>query len=336
MQFGPVRAGGAAEGAVDRVAQLVGEQDVRQPGVHEVRLAQREPYPVQRVVGEAPGLGQGCSGGCQGVPRTRRGVSFPVLHGVQEVGEPAEEPAGLGERLGVAGPPGEYRGVRERRGGGGLGRLGDRQDRGAGSGERLEAHLPVHGVDEHGGVEADAGAATGAGPAPARGDPARRERHRPAGQQPVTVGHVVAHLGGGEHQRDGGGEARALALRDGGGPHATQRAGTGGPASARRPLCLSLRQNRYQQTVIIRDQSGELPVVFAQCEAQPAQMRHPLGLESLTEPMTAGPDHPEHDTPRASYVVELRHRIDRAVHPYAPPITRTPGEIIFHSQSAAA
>ena len=74
---------------------------------------------------------QGRAGGGQRIPGARRGVSFPVLHGVQEMREPSEEPPGLGERLRVAGPPGQDRGVREGGGGRGLGRFGDGQQRGA-------------------------------------------------------------------------------------------------------------------------------------------------------------------------------------------------------------
>jgi hypothetical protein len=38
-------------------------------------------------------------------------------------------------------------------------------------------------------------------------------------------------------------------------------------------------------------------MISAQRETQPAQMRHPLRLEALSEPMTARPDHSEHDNP---------------------------------------
>jgi hypothetical protein len=128
--------------------------------------------------------------------------------------EPSEEPAGLGERLRVVGPAGEDGGVREGGRGGRLGGLGDRQERGAGARERLDAALPVDRVEEHGGVEAERGAGARPGPVPAPGDPAGGEREGPARQQAVPVDHVVADLGRGEDQRDGGREAGPLALRD--------------------------------------------------------------------------------------------------------------------------
>lgn len=270
---------------------------MRQLAVRELHLAQREPYSVQSVIGEPARLHERGAGGRERVPGSRRGVSFPVLHGVQQMREPPEEPAGLGERLGVARPPGQDGRVREGGGGRGLGGLRDGQKRRPGTGERLDADLPVDGVDEYGGVEAHVGSGTGPGAPPARGDPAGGERHRPARQQPVLVRHVVAHLGRGQHQRDGGGEAGSLTLGDGRGPHPAQRARprrTPPPGGA---LDLSLRQNRYQQPVVIGDNPSELSVVSAQRETESAKMRHPLCFEPLTEAVAAGPHDSEHDTP---------------------------------------
>ncbi|MDW4910430.1 hypothetical protein RB628_35160 [Streptomyces sp. ADMS] len=57
-------------------------------------------------------------------------------------------------------------------------------------------------------------------------------------------------------------------------------------------------------------------------------MGHPLSGETLAEPVTAGPDDSEHDDPPVMRTAlncgELRHRTDCRIHPYAPPITRTP------------
>ncbi len=288
-----------AERAVHGTAQLVHEQPVHQPPVGELGLPQGQPHPVHGVVGEPPGLGERRPGGGERVPGAGRGVGRPVLHGVQEVGEPAEEPPGLGERHGVVRPPGEVRGVREGGGGRGLGRLGDGEQGRSGPRERLDAALPVHRVDQYGGVEADGAAAARPGRVPAGGDPAGGERHRSAGQQAVPVGDVVAHLGRGQHQGDGRREAGALAVRDGRGAHSAQRAGPGGapPGARTAPLGLSLSQNRYEQPVIVRHDSRELSVVLAQCEAQPAQMSHPLAREALSEPVPARPDDSEHDAP---------------------------------------
>ncbi len=259
---------------------------MRQLAVGELGLAQGEAYSVQRVVGEAAGLGERGAGRGERVPGTRRRVGLLVLHGVQEMREPAEEAPCLGEGRCVGGPSGQDRGVRERGGGGGLGRFGDGQDRCSGPGQGLDAELPLHRVHEYGGVEPDVGAGPRPGPPPAPGDPACGERHRPAGQQPVPVGDMVTHLRRGEHQRDGRREPRPLALRDGRGPHPAQRAGPGRtPPSSARPLDLSLRQHREDQAVVVGDNSRELTVISAQCETQPAQMRHPLRLETLTEPM---------------------------------------------------
>lgn len=222
------------------------------------------------------------------VPGARRGVSFPVLHRVQETGEPPEQPPGLGERPGVARPSGQDGGVREGRRGRRLGRFGDGQNRRPGPRERLDAGLPVHGVHEHRRVEPDGGSGTGPHRVPARGHPARGERHRSPRQQPVPVREVVPHLGRGEDQRHGGRESRPLTPCDGRGTH---------PAQWTRPRCtpptggllgLSLRQNGYEQPVVVGHHSRELPVILAQRETQSTQMRNPLGLEALTEPMPTG------------------------------------------------
>lgn len=258
-----------------------------------------------------------------------------VLHGVQEMREPSEEASGLGERFGVAGPSGQDRGVGEGGGGRRLGRFGDREDRRPGPGERLDADLPVHGVDQYGGVEPDGRAAARARRTPPGGHPASGARQRPAGQQPVPVGHMVTHLGRGEHQRDGGGEPGPLTLCHGRGAHATQRARSGRTPHSAVHFGLSLRQNGDKEPVVVRHDPRELTVVPTQREAQPAQMRHPLTGELVSEPMTTGPDDSEHDVPpwflRCHNDAELPHRTDRGtdrhgrfVHPYAPRITHTP------------
>ncbi|MGX1514828.1 hypothetical protein RKD44_006116 [Streptomyces collinus] len=181
----------------------------------------------------------------------------------------------------------------------GLGRFGDGEQGRSGPGERLDAALPVHGVDQYGGVEADCTAAARSGRVPAGGDPAGGERDGTAGQQAVPVGDVVAHLGRGQHQGDGSREPGPLTVRDGRGAHPAQRAGPGGPPPGARtaPLGLSLRQNRYEQPVVVRHDPRELSVVLAQREAQPAQMSHPLAREALSEPVPARPDDSEHDAP---------------------------------------
>ncbi|CAM5623285.1 hypothetical protein SMICM304S_01134 [Streptomyces microflavus] len=201
--------------------------------IGELGLAQREPYAVQRVVAEPARLGQRGAGHGERVPGARRGVSFPVLHGVQQMREPPEEASGLRERGGVLRLPGEDGGVGEGRRGGGLGGFGDRQQRGTGPREGLDAGLPVDRVDQEGGVEAERRPRTGTRPVPARRHPPRGRRDRPPGQQPVPVGDVVADLGGGEDERDGGGEPGPLPLGDRGGPHGAQRARTGGAPAGR-------------------------------------------------------------------------------------------------------
>ncbi len=274
---------------------------MREAAVAERDVAQGEADAVHRVVGEPAGPGERGAGRGERGPGAAGGVGRAGLHGVQQVREPAEQAPGLGERCGVARPSGQVRGVGEGRGGGGLGRFGDGEDRRPGSGERLDAGLPVHGVDQDGGVEADVGPGPGAGAAPARGHLARGERHGAAGQQSVAVGHMVAHLGGGEHQGDGRGEPGALAPGDGGGAHPAQRARPGGapqpPVLAVAALGLSLCQDGYEQPVVVRHDPRELSVVAAQGQAQPAQMSRPLGGEAFPEPVTAGPDDSEHDDP---------------------------------------
>ncbi len=275
---------------------------MHQPAVTELGLAQCEPHPAHGVVRQPPGLRERGPRGGERVPGARRGVGFLVLHGVEEMGEPAEEASGLGERLRVVRPPGEVRGVRERGRGRGLGRLGDGEQGRAGPGERLDAALPVNGVDQYAGVEPDGTAAARSGRVPAHGDPAGGEGHRPAGEQPVPVGDVVTHLGRGQHQGDGRREPGALTVRDGRGAHSAQRtrpglAPPGTPADPGRAVGLSLRQNRYEKPVIVRHDPRELSVVLAQREAQPAQMRHPLAREAFSEPVPARPDDSEHDIP---------------------------------------
>lgn len=292
------------ERPVHRAPQLVRQQHMSELVVGELRVAQRQPYATQRVVAQPAGLGTRGAGRRERVPGSRRGVSFLVLHGIQQMCEASEEPPGLRERLRVLRLAREHGGVREGRGGGGLGGLGDRQQRGAGPREQLDAGLPVDGVDEQRGVEAELRAGARPGPVPARGDPACGSGHRAARQQAVAVGHVVAHLGGGQHQRDGCREPGALAARDGCGAHGAQGAGTGRAPLPWGALGLSLRQDRDDQPVIVRDDPRELPVVGAKCQTEPAEMGHPLGLEPLRQAMSAGPDYSEHGRPPV--VVQLR------------------------------
>lgn len=108
-----VRARGGAEGPVHGAPQFVHQEHVRQGGVGELRVTHRETHAVQRVVAQPAGLGEGRSGGGERVPGTRRRVSFPVLHGVQQMGQPPEEPSGLGERRRVLRLAREHGGVRE-------------------------------------------------------------------------------------------------------------------------------------------------------------------------------------------------------------------------------
>ena len=66
------------------------------------RLAERELDAEQRVVAQAARLGEVRAGGVQRVPRAGRLVGGEVLNRVDEVGDPAEQPARLAQRLGVA------------------------------------------------------------------------------------------------------------------------------------------------------------------------------------------------------------------------------------------
>ncbi len=91
-----------------------------------------------------------------------------------------------------------------------------------------------------------------------------------------------------------------------------------------RPPGLSLRQDGDDEAVVVGDDAGELPVVTAQCEAQAAQVRHPLGLQSLAEAMATGPDDSEQDDfPERPVVDQLPHRSESRSpvrtrrHPYA-------------------
>ncbi len=296
------------------------EQPVGEPRVGELDLAQREPDAVQGVVAEPAGLGERGPGGGERVPGTRFGVGAPVLDRVQQVREPPE----------VARPSGQLRGMRERGGRSGLGRLGHHEHGSAGAGQDLDARLPVHRVDEHRGVEAERGAGARTGPVPAAGHHARGGGDGGAGQQPVPVGHVVAHLGGGQDQRDGGREPGPLALGDGCRAHPAQRAGAGGAPGAGCGTRLSLRQNGDEQAVIVRDDPGELPVVSPKCQAQPAQMGHPFRLEPLPEPVRARPDYAEQ---AASPVCRTR-ACGASYRPASftrtsPPPTRTAAAVVF-------
>ena len=132
-----VGTGGRTEGAPYGVGELMHEKPVGETAVRELGLAQRQPDAVHRVVGEPAGLLERGARGGERVPGAGGGVRLPVLHRVQQMREPPEEAPGLGERCGVVRPSGEHGGVREGRRGRRLGRLGDRQDRGAGSGQRL-------------------------------------------------------------------------------------------------------------------------------------------------------------------------------------------------------
>ncbi len=269
------------------------EQPVGEACVREFDLAQRQPDAVQGVVAEPACLGERGPGGGERVPGARLGVGALVLDRVQQVREPSEVPARLGQRGRVARPSGELCGMREGGGRRGLRRLGHHEHGRAGARQRLDARLPVHGVDEHRRVEAERGPGAGTGPVPAAGHLARGRGNGGTGQQPVPVGHVVAHLRGGEDEGDGGGEPRTLALGHGGGAHPAQGAGSRRAPGAGRGTGLSLRQNGDEQPVIVRDDPRELPVVPAKCQTQPAQMGHPLRLEPLPQPVCARSDDAE-------------------------------------------
>lgn len=236
--------------------------------------------------------------------------------------QPSEELARLCERRHVLRPSGEYGGMCEGCRGRRLGRLGDGQQRGAGTGQRFDPALPVDGVEQYRRVEAELGAGARAGPVPARRDPARRGGHRLAGQHPVPVGDVVPYLRRRQHQRDGRRQACALAPGDGRGAHGAQRAGARGAPGGGGSLGLSLSQNRDDQAVVVGHDPGELTVVGAKCQTEPAQMGHPLGLEPVGEAMSAWPDDSEHDGPPRVVQQCGRHRIEPSVNPDAPTVTR--------------
>ncbi len=298
----------------------MGEQDVDQLAVGEPGVLQGEAYAVQGVVGEPAGLLAGGAGRGERVPGAARRVGGLVLHGVEEVGEPAEEAAGLGERRGVLRAAREDGGVGEGGGGRGLGRLGDGEQGRAGPGDGLDAGLAVDGVDEDGGVEAEVAAGPGAGPVPGAGDPAGRGGDGPARQQAVPVGDVVPYLRRGEDERDGGGEPGPLAPGHGRGPHAAQRAGPGGAAAARHGAGLSLRQDRDDEPVVVGDDPGELAVVGAEREAEAAEVGHPLDLEVVGEPVRAGSDDSEQGLPRESWAGAARRPPgDRCARSYGGP-----------------
>ncbi len=282
----------------DGTLGLVREQDVDQRAVGELDLAQREPDAVDGVAAEPFGLGAVGAGRGQRVPGARGGVGGLVLGGVEEVGEPAEQPPGLGERGGVARAAGDHGGVGEGRRGGGLGGLGDQQDGSAGPQRALQLALPGGRFEQHTGVETDRRGAAGALPVPPPGDRPGPDRNGAAGEDAVAVLDVVADLHRGERERDGGGEPGAFALGDGGGAHAAQRARPGGaPPGGVLPGGLGLDQHGDDQTVVVGGGPGELSVVVAQCEAEPAQVRHPGGLEPLRQSVLARSDDAEHDRP---------------------------------------
>ena len=231
---------------------------------------------------EPPGLGERGAGGGERVPGTRRGVSFLVLHGVQQMREPPEEPAGLGERFGVAaaGPA-----------------------RTAVCAKAAAVAVSVGSVTVSSGVPGPASASmpvcrstaststavskpssragTRPGPVPARGDPAGGRGDRAA----RSTARPGRRRGPVPSPRRAPARRRRPAWPprpgDRSGPHGAQRTGPRGAPPSGGALGLSLRQNRDDQAVVVRDDPGELPVVRAKCEAQPAEMGHPLGLEAL-------------------------------------------------------
>lgn len=76
-----------------------------------------------------------------------------------------------------------------------------------------------------------------------------------------------------------------------------QRTGPGGASPTPDLLGLSLRQDPDRQTVVAGDDPGELPVVAVRRETESTHLCHPPRLQPLAEPMAAGPDDAEHDTP---------------------------------------
>jgi hypothetical protein len=144
-----------AEGAVDRLSQLVDQQGVYQGRVGEVRLAQCQLDTQYRVVAQASCLCPSRSGGQEGVPRARGGVGGVVLDRVQQVGHPAEQAAGLGEGGRVGGSAGQLRRPGEGRRRGQFGGFGREQGRVPRMDRAFQFALPVNSFGEHRGVEPD-------------------------------------------------------------------------------------------------------------------------------------------------------------------------------------
>ncbi|ARE77813.1 hypothetical protein B6R96_30910 [Streptomyces sp. Sge12] len=282
------------EDPIDGTLQLAAQQRLHQPFVDEHRVGQGESDAVDGVVAEPAHLGAVRAGHGDRVPRAGRRVRVQVLHRVQQMRQPTEQTAGLRQRFGVARAVREHCGVRE----GGCGRrlrgLRDRQQRATGAGRPLDVRLALDRREEQRGVEAESFAACDSRTVPVVGDPAGRHRHRAAPHQAVAIGHMVTHLRCGKHQRHRRRQPRTLTLRHVRRPHPAQRARTGTPPPVPGTLRLRFGQHRDDQAVVVGGHPRELPVLAAQSQAQPAQVRHPLGTQALAQAMTAWSDDSEH------------------------------------------
>lgn len=84
-----------------------------------------------------------------------------------------------------------------------------------------------------------------------------------------------------------------------------------------------------RSAVVVGDNPGELTVVGAKCQAQPAQLGRPLCPEATGEPVDAWPEPPEHDGRPGVVHPYGTDRVEWRVHPYVPSITRLAGISYF-------
>lgn len=99
-----------SKNASHRTLQLVHEQSVDEAVVGELGVGESKPHAQDSIVAQLPYPGEVRFGGDDRIPGAGSTVGFQVLHRVQQVGDPAEQPSCFTQRSLIAGPPGQVRG----------------------------------------------------------------------------------------------------------------------------------------------------------------------------------------------------------------------------------
>ncbi len=239
-----------------------------------------------------------------------------------------EEAAHLAQRLRVVLASREHGGVGEGGRRRDLGGFGGRQHGTSRPQCTLHCGLTLHRGRQDGRVELHERGRRATTFRPPAGCRTSEGREHGVTQRAVPVVGVVTQLRRSQHERHRGGEPAAGAVGHGRAPHAAQR------ARPRRAACavvlrLGLHECRDDDAVVVRGRAGELPVLVAQRQAQPAEMGDPVGVQRRGQPVPTRADDAEHERNPQS-----RSRCQRSLQPAGGLAQRVPPRTTSTSEGA--